>query len=62
MSKSFKHLLPGHRRAGKNSGILSNSGAGQRAKGIPTPSEGKKAKLGILAYALKNHHRIKGGN
>jgi len=56
MSKSFKHLLPGKRRAGKNSGILSASGAGQRAKGIPKPSQGKRAKTAILDYAVDRSH------
>ena len=56
MAKSFKHLLPGKRRAGKNSGILSNSGAGQHHKGVPKPSEGKRAPTAILDYAVGRTH------
>ena len=56
MSKSFKHLLPGKSRAGKNSGILSNSGAGQTSKGVPKPSEGPRAKTAILDYAVGRSH------
>lgn len=55
MAKSFKHLLPGKRRAGTNSGILSNSGAGQDKKGDPKPSQGKRATRSVLNYALKHH-------
>lgn len=56
MAKSFQHLLPGKRRAGKNSGILSNSGAGQKHKGIPKPSQGKRAPTAILDYAVGRSH------
>lgn len=56
MAKSFKHLMPGKRRAGKNGGILSNSGAGQRSKGVPKPSEGKRAETTVLDYAVGRTH------
>ena len=56
MAKSFKHLLPGTRRSGKNSGILSNSGAGQTHKGVPKPSYGSKAPTAILDYAVDRSH------
>ena len=56
MAKSFKHLLPGKRRAGKNSGILSNSGGGQHHKGVPKPSHGKRAPTAILDYAVDRSH------
>lgn len=54
-ARSFLPLVHKAKHGGTNSGILSNSGVGQKLDPLPNPSYGKKADTSIVRKAVDSH-------
>lgn len=58
-AKKFTGILRGGGHKPTNSGILSNSGAGQKSDGLPKPSYGKKASKSVVRKAVDSmNHKV----
>jgi len=56
-SKTFSNLLHG-KKPSQNSGIFSNSGAGQKTDPLPKPSYGKKTDPSAVSAAIKTSQKV----